>query len=211
MAKRLPPPEPITFEELSATQVSGFDEFLRFRPGETSLPPRHATSVQEETGTVPFINTVPLSTTVPDCKPRVRIFRATHVEHAHTTGERIIYEALWRSAQGDQVSRTIQIGYDKLASLAYVNWKTARSCLKSLKEKLALETIQKENSNARLGKTYRIYSFTAILERRKAAGLEWVEKGRGVRFLKPGTVPASASVPVNTTVPVIKTLKDGTG
>ena len=186
MAKRLPPPEPITFEELSATQVGGFDEFLRFRPGETPLPQNHATSMQEETSTVPFINTVPDSTTVPDSKPRIRIFRATRVEHAHTAGERIIYEALWRSAQGDQVSRTIQIGYDRLASLASVNWKTARSCLKSLENKLAVETIQKENSNTRVGKTYRIYSFTAILERRRAAGLEWVEKGRGARFVKTG-------------------------
>ncbi len=204
MAKRLPPPEPITFEELSASQVGGFDEFLRFRPGETPLPPAEAVSpVPEETGTVPsfttvpFTTTVPLSGTAPDSPehPRVRIFRATQVEHAHSTGERIIYEALWKAGQGDPFCRTIQIGYDRLASLASVNWKTARACLKSLEEKLALETIQKENSDARAGRTYRIYSLTAILERRRAAGMEWVEKGRGVRFIKTGTVPVSTTVP----------------
>lgn len=189
MGKRLPPPEPITFEELSATQVGGFDEFLRFRPGDPGLP--------EDSGTVP------LSTTVPGLphNPRVRVFRATRVEHAHTTGERIIYEALWRSAQGDQAARTIQIGYDKLASLASVNWKTARSCLKSLEKKLALELIRKEDSDARIGKTYRIYSDAEILERRRAAGMEWVEKGRGARFLESGTVVKNGTVPDFNTAP----------
>ena len=39
MGKRQPRPEPITFEEITSAQVGGFDQFLRFRPGEAvSLP-----------------------------------------------------------------------------------------------------------------------------------------------------------------------------
>jgi len=182
-----------------------------------------------ETGTVPVYNTVPesgtvpVSTTVPDSgtapffaatpeahfenKSRVRVFRATRVEHGHSSGEHIIYEVLWRNSVGDQLSRQIQIGYDKLATLANVNWKTAKACLRSLEAKLAIETIGQADPNQQLGRIYRIYSFTVILERRRAAGLDWVEKGRGVKFLAapitsiPGTVPVSNTVPESGTVP----------
>jgi hypothetical protein len=190
-------------------------KFLR-KMNAMSVPKPAPVSIQ--TGTVPvstsvpFINTVPVSTSVPSSATvpetgsvphsRVRVFRATRVEQGHSSGEHIIYEVLWRNADGDMNSRTIRIGYDRLASLAAVNWKTARTCLKSLEEKLAIETIGREDSNSRLGKTYRIYSFTWILERRRESGLEWVEKGRGVRFIpKPGTVPVSTTVPDPRTVP----------
>jgi hypothetical protein len=181
------------------------------------------------TGTVPLSNTVPdsgtvpVSTTVPESgtvqgfhpsrepiletKPRVRVFRATRVEHGHSSGEHIIYEVLWRNSTGDQLSRQIQIGYDKLATLANVNWKTAKACLRSLEAKLAIETIGQADPNQQLGRIYRIYSFTLILERRRAAGMDWVEKGRGVKFLTtpittlfPGTVPVSNTVPESGTV-----------
>lgn len=37
MAKRLPRPEPITFEEIAASpSLRGFDEFLRYRPGDAA-------------------------------------------------------------------------------------------------------------------------------------------------------------------------------
>jgi len=39
MAKRLPRPEPITFEEIAASpSLRGFDEFLRYRPGDANAP-----------------------------------------------------------------------------------------------------------------------------------------------------------------------------
>lgn len=169
-------------------------------------------------GTVPVSTTVPPSTTVPvsgtapvlsyevpvENKPRVRVFRATRVEHGHSSGEHIIYEVLWRNSAGDQLSRQIQIGYDKLATLANVNWKTAKACLRSLESKLAIETIGQADPNQQLGRIYRIYSFTLILERRRAAGLDWVAKGRGVKFLaapaSTGTVPLSNTVPESGTV-----------
>src|SRR5947209_1851460 len=72
--------------------------------------------------TVPRITAVPVSATVPDsgtvAHSRVRVFRATRVEQGHSSGEHIIYEVLWRNADGDMNSRTIRIGYDKLACLA---------------------------------------------------------------------------------------------
>lgn len=188
--------------------------------------------------TVPVATTVPLSPTVPvpgtvpaisgatpeelggETQSRVRVFRATRVEHGHSSGEHIIYEVLWRYASGDQSSRHIQIGYDKLAALASVNWKTAKSCLRSLEYKLAIETVEQADSNQQIGRTYRIYSFTLILERRRAAGMDWVEKGRGVKFLissKPqtaGTVPETGTPTEHGTVlnsGTATVLKTGTG
>jgi hypothetical protein len=136
------------------------------------------------------------------------MFRATRVEHGHSIGEHLVYEVLWRNSAGNDQTRTIQIGYDRLGSLANVNWKTAKSCLKTLEEKLAIEVIGAENSNERTGRTYRVYSFTAILERRRVAGMEWVEKGRGVRFITVGTVPVSPTVPFISTVPELHTVPE---
>jgi hypothetical protein len=174
-----------------------------------------------DSNTVPDSGTVPVPTSVPESgrapafvtseavsdKPRVRVFRATRVEHGHSSGEHIIYEVLWRNSAGDQLARQIQIGYDRLATLANVNWKTAKACLRSLEAKLAIETIGQADPNQQLGRTYRIYSFTLILERRRSAGMDWVEKGRGVRFIMSsitspdGTVPVSPTVPESGTVP----------
>ena len=87
-----------------------------------------------------------------------------------------------------------------------------KACLKSLEEKLAIETIAAANSKERTGKTYRIHCFTAILERRRAAGMQWVEKGRGVRFIEAGTVPVINTVPASNTVPETNTVPEaGTG
>jgi hypothetical protein len=94
-----------------------------------------------------------------------------------------------------------KIGYDKLGTLANVNWKTAKACLRSLEAKLAIETIGQADPHQQLGRTYRIYSFILILERRRAAGLDWVEKGRGVKFLTTPTTLLNGTVPVSTTVP----------
>jgi hypothetical protein len=88
---------------------------------------------EAEGGTVPVINTVPTTITVPTYEsaptsgPRVRVFRAARVQDGHTLGEHLIYEVLWRQAQGDDQVRTVQIGYDRLAALAAVNWKTAKA------------------------------------------------------------------------------------
>lgn len=199
-------------------------------PEETRNPTTGAIPVStyiSNRGTVPDSTTVPLSHIVPvsstapyhsapvghfETKPRVRVFRATRVEHGHSSGEHIIYEVLWRNSAGDQLSRQIQIGYDKLATLANVNWKTAKACLRSLESKLAIETIGQADPNQQLGRIYRIYSFTLILERRRSAGLDWVEKGRGVKFLPIPNTATIGTVPVSTTVPHSGTVVEtGTG
>jgi len=59
-----------------------------------------------------------------------------------------------------------------------------KSNLRTLEKKLAIEITGSENSATREGKSYRIYSKPAILERRKQAGLDFVRRTRGVELLK---------------------------
>jgi hypothetical protein len=48
---------------------------------------------------------------------------------------------------------------------------------------LALEELCAEKCDEKIGKTYLIYNPQAILRRRKAAGLEWVIRTKGVVFI----------------------------
>jgi hypothetical protein len=193
-------PKLLTINSLPAETVPDVLE-LGTAPRSTTVP---ISTTVPETTTVPRYTSVPVSGTVPiSTQPRTRVFRATRVEHGHTLGEHLIYEVLWRNAYSDEgsSSRVITLGYDRLASLASVNWKTARMCLRGLEIKLAIESIADYNSDQRTGRTYRVYSFTEILERRRQAGMCWVEKGRGVKFLQTGTVPVFTSVPEPGAVP----------
>jgi hypothetical protein len=145
--------------------------------------------------------TVGVTATVVDAptatKPRTRIFRARRAQEGHTLAEHTVCTLLWRLGTGDETSRVVTMGYDRIATLACINPKTAKLTLRSLEQKLAIETTAKYDSDLRVGKTYRVFSFAEIERRREAAGLIWVEKGKGVNFVsmvdKP-TVVASTTV-----------------
>jgi hypothetical protein len=55
--------------------------------------------------------------------------------------------------------------------------------VRNLIDKLAVEQIRSEDKKQQSAREYRVYTFKQILERRRAAGLEWVVKGRGVQFV----------------------------
>ncbi len=165
-------------------------------------------------GTVVDFPTVPVSGTVPAGPPRVRIYRASLAQDGHSSGEQILLDTLWRLARPDaKESRLLTIGYDRLAAECRLNWKSVKAGLASLERKLALETIAPEDSNHRIGRTYRIFSYTEILNRRRRGGLVWVRKTRGVELFPSremaitgtvpvsGTLPETASVPLSGTVP----------
>jgi hypothetical protein len=110
------------------------------------------------------------------------------VEDGHSLAEHAIYEALWQAAlpldgEAHLGDRTIRIGYHRLAQLTRLSWVSVKSNLRSLEKKLAIDVTGSENSATREGKSYRVYSRTAILERRSKAGLLWVRRSRGVELL----------------------------
>jgi hypothetical protein len=128
--------------------------------------------------------------------PRARVYKAVIVQDGHSLGEQAVYDALWKLAEGDDAAtRTVTIGYDKLAKFCRLNEKSVRGNIRSLVQKLAIEVIGAENSAIKQGKTYRVYGFQTVLERRKTAGLEWVIRNKGVRFVPP---PADTPTVVET-------------
>ena len=73
---------------------------------------------------------------------------------------------------------------------------TDKNCKRNatgLVEKLAIEVVGAENASTFTGRTYRIHSYSTILARRKAAGLEWVSRDRSRRFVQKDGSPLTSS------------------
>jgi len=155
-------------------------------------PPRlDPPTVVRPTPTRPHLPTVGSSSRT-SFNPRARVFQAEFVQDAHTHGEQAVYEMLWSLASPDPADperRSISIGYDRLAKAVRANEKTVRNNIKTLIQKRSLEIAAAENSSTRQGKTYLIYSYPRILERRTQAGMAWVIKNRGVKFIAPDETP----------------------
>lgn len=176
-AKRRPQLDPISYDELmSNAGMSGFVSFL--------IPsPEPAPEVE------PAVRVEPPK---PGRKGRIR--KATLMEDGHSLAEQAVYEALWAAAaplpgpvhppEPVNEDRTIRIGYHRLAQMTRLSWVSVKNNLRSLEKKLAIEVIGSENSATREGKSYRVYSRSAVLNRRQEAGFEWVRRSRGVELLK---------------------------
>ena len=166
-----------------------------------------APAVKHTKDTVPSVTTVPsqdtesLQGTVSLKSPRV--YRCLTAQDGHSFAEDRLYHSLWnyRQARMDANEyRLVTAGWDLMAKLAGMTPRNAKQNCFRLVAKLALEKVQAHNSDQRIGATYRVYSYTAIIRRRREAGLEWITKNRGgVTFAQvPGetrdTVPSKATV-----------------
>jgi len=163
-AKRRTALKPISYDELMGNAgMSGFVAFLE--------PPREA------------------ETAAPGSRRKGRIRRAVMVEDGHSLAEQAVYEALWKAAspladEPGSEERTVRIGYHRLAKMTRLSWVSVKTNLRSLEKKLAIEVTASENSATREGKCYRVYSRSAILQRREKDGLVWVRRSRGVELLR---------------------------
>ncbi len=72
-----------------------------------------------------------------------------------------------------------------MSSLCKLKRSNCKKNVHSLIEKLALEVIKPHQTASSTGTTYRIFSYSEILRRRKPAGLIWVIRTSGVRFVQP--------------------------
>ena len=66
-----------------------------------------------------------------------------------------------------------------MSKLAGMTPRNVRENCFRLIPKLAIEKVQAHSSEQRVGTTYRVFSYTAILRRRREAGLEWVVRNSG--------------------------------
>jgi len=113
-----------------------------------------------------------------------KLHRCSTVQDGHSANEQLLYEMLWRSA--NEVSpdeRILAISREDMARQSRITVRNVKGVLDRLIEKLAVERVLEANSFARLAATYQIYSYRVILERRRKAGLEWVTRANGVRFI----------------------------
>jgi len=111
-------------------------------------------------------------------------------------GEEVLYQALWKAAAAEAVgARTIVIGWRGMSQLCRMTPKNCKINTQRLIRKLALEVLSPYNTPESIGTTYRIFPSEAILRRRRAAGLEWVVRSRGVEFVNPATgMPVDAQL-----------------
>lgn len=128
--------------------------------------------------------TVPLVSTI--LRRKLQIREARLVQEGHTYGEQTVYEALWKNGTvvSDSV-RLLTIGFSRMAGIAGLAESNCKAAIAGLLDKLAIERLPDKNVSQ--GHTYRIYSWTAVLSRRRAAGLTHVIKSRGVVFVDPRT------------------------
>lgn len=118
--------------------------------------------------------------------PVTRIRRASLAQDGHSFGEQALYDALWQHAHPhDAETRIITIGYHRMSGLARLTVNNCKANIQSLIQKLALDEVASFTHSQ--GRTYLVYSYAAILQRRRDAGLTHFIKSRGVAFVDPDT------------------------
>src|SRR5262249_3225921 len=164
-------------------------------PTPPKTPPRITAPVNIEppaARSTPVRTTPDITTSVVSQARPYNVHRAVLAQDGHSHTEQLLYDILWRSAksanQGDAY-RLVQIPQSELAAAVRMTTKNLRIALDRLVDKLAIEELRTFDRGTRVARTWKVYSYKSILERRKAAGMEWVIRDRGVRFIDPGSIP----------------------
>ncbi len=160
-------------------------DFPPFQPDQTAQPRRFTT-----VGVSPTVD-IWVGATGAHYE-RKRVQPVGEAQHSMSLGEERVYRALWQASESQGVvtenpeAKLFTLGYDRIAHLVRLNEKSVRLLLPKLLAKKVLEIVAAEHSASRTGRTYRIYSPAAILERQRAANLTNVVKnGRAVEFVWP--------------------------
>jgi hypothetical protein len=179
-----------------------------------TLPVLQRGNEQWETGTLPVIDRVPDIDTVPDIgglglnlpefsspafHPKQltgfgnkKLYRCVLAQDGHSHGEEALYQVLWRAGKLEtEETRLIAMGYGEMSKRIRLSFNNSKATCLRLIQKLAVEEVAHEVSHERIGKTYRIFSYKAILERRRSNNMEWVVKNKGVEFV----IPALSQAP----------------
>jgi len=121
---------------------------------------------------------------------RSKVRRAVLAQDGHSLGEEAIYQVMWRGGRpesGDpNSSRTIRIGAADIGYKVNMAKKNVRQNVSRLFEKLAIEILEDFETMSSQARLYKVYSYKQILDRRRAAGLEYVLRNKGVVFCTPG-------------------------
>ena len=166
--KLIPDPRLIPAPELPARVVPF--------PGasESSIPVPSNPISTSDINLIPGINIVPAVNIGPGSTSK-RIFPVRQMklaQDAHSRAEQAVYQKLWENAKPfDDVSRTITIGFGEMGRLVGLSESNARINTRMLIAKLAIEEHASYNCERGTGRTYRVFTYQEILNRRKQAGL----------------------------------------
>ena len=119
---------------------------------------------------------------------RPKPIAARQVQDGHSHSEHAMYTTLWDASEPYSAeARTITMGFGAMSRIVRLSLNNCRLNIRSLIRKLAVEEWKAAECERKIGKTYLIYNTNAILRRRKAVGLEWIIRTRGVAFVNPKT------------------------
>jgi hypothetical protein len=118
----------------------------------------------------------------------------------------MIYQFLWRNGGGKSNDTFCEVacGYNAIAHQLHVTDKTVKRNLRSLHQKLAIDPMPGTyDPKTETPTRYRVYSFTVILKRRKAAGFVGYIRNRagGVALTRETGTPAGTAHPAVTVTP----------
>ena len=137
---------------------------------------------------------------------RVRECRA--VQDGHSVVEQSIYDAMYRHGKAKieaDGSRTVSLGYADLVYSVRISRRTVKLNVRSLLAKQSIEVCGDFSAIDSAPKTYRVLSYTTIIERRKSKGMDHViRQNGGVRFVSAEgreLVPTEVSLPGPVLVP----------
>ena len=184
-------------------------------PAIDTLPDTPEQEYQTISAPLPVINSVPdiLIFRTPPAKPPAfhpkqltgfgnkKLHRCVLAQDGHSQGEEALYQILWKAGKTEtEETRTIAMGYGEMSKRIRLSFNNTKATCRRLIHKLAIEEIAHEVSYERIGKTYRIFSYSVILERRRANDMEWVIKNKGLEFVIPSVI-ALADGAMSGTVP----------
>jgi hypothetical protein len=195
------PAPPATIEQPAPEPLNITTPVITTLPETTpdAITPAVTTPVESTRDITTRVETTPvvladLPAYVPPPRPCI-VHRCQLAQDGHSRSEQSLYETLWKlgkPTQPDDAFRYVRISMKTLAELPAVRMtpKNLRIALQRLIEKLTLEEAQTFDPQSKAPRVWKVYSYKLILERRRAAGMEWVVRDRGVRFVdRPETTP----------------------
>lgn len=114
-----------------------------------------------------------------------RIYHCLQAQDAHTHSEEAVYQLLWRMGQSTEAAdyRYASISLKHLSEQVRMDYKSTQALLRRLIEKLTIELAGERDNHRQTARIWKVYSCATLLRRRKAAGLEWVVRNKGISFV----------------------------
>lgn len=126
---------------------------------------------------------------------QARVRRATLAQHAHSDTENAIYDLMWRSGRRETEDTAIfSQGYAILSARVRRDRTVIKRNIATLIEKLAIQVVRPSTTSTPT--VYRVFSYRETLNRRRAAGLIWVQRhGVAIHFVLPPE-PQDTELPI---------------